>query len=94
MRWPNERQTLTQGGHRDVTTILFALVCERCNQVFGDEFQLCSRVVSRKFSQLLETCLAQASRIRQKRHAGWDRCWHLLGYRKRARRRLAPAFVE
>src|SRR4051812_16595460 len=90
----NERETLTQGGHCNVATILAALVRERSNQVFGDEFQLCSRVVGRKACQYLKLGVTQTSWIGQKRHAGWDRCGHLLGCRQRARRRFAVACVE
>src|SRR5215210_4546207 len=74
---PNERETLTQGVHRDVATILSAVVRERSDQVFRDEFELSSRVVGRKGCQYLELGLAQPSWIRQKRHAGRDRCCRL-----------------
>jgi hypothetical protein len=44
----NEGEAPTQSCHRDVTPILTALLCEGGDQVVGHEFQLRSRVVSRK----------------------------------------------
>src|SRR5207302_525287 len=69
----NEGETLAQGRYRDVPAVFAAVLGQGGDQVVGDEFQLRSRVVSRKPCQFLEPGVAQTSRISQECHAGWDR---------------------
>jgi hypothetical protein len=90
----NEGEALAQGRRGDVPTIFAAVLRQRGDQVFGDEFQLRVRVFGAKVRQLLQTGVAQTGRVGQERHTRRGRRWDLFRRRQRPRSCLALPCVE